>query len=116
VIGIRTKRWLLATYAFGLAAVAMQLASLQWTAKGVGGAARMTQARADGATEPVLESMRQTSHAAINRGSSLGLFGLGLAALGGLSLLLSTIKREHGWRLLAGAVLVGYVLVALLMV
>lgn len=46
----------------------------------------------------------------------LSLIGFGLAVLGGLSLLLSTVKREPGWRLLGGAVLVGYVLVSLLMV
>ncbi len=115
-MGIRTKRWLFATYALGLAAIAVQMAALHWTAQGVSGIARATQARNDGAAENVLESMRQRSHVALDRGSLLSLIGFGLAVLGGLSLLLSTIKREPGWRLLAGAVVVGYVLVALVMV
>jgi len=89
----------------------VQMAALHWTAQGVSGFARATQARNDGAAENVLESMRQRSHVALDRGSALSLIGLGLAALGGLSLLLSTIKQEPGWRLL-----VGYVLVALVMV
>jgi len=116
MMGIRTKRWLLATYALGLAAIAFQMAALHWTAQGVGGFARVTQSRHDGAAESVLDSMRQSSQVAIDRGSTLSLIGLGLAALGGLSLLLSTVHQEPGWRLLAGAVLVGYVLVSLIMV
>jgi hypothetical protein len=60
--------------------------------------------------------MRQTSRVALDRGSKLSLIGLGLAVLGGLSLLLSTVKQEPGWRLLAGAVLLAYVLVGLVMV
>ena len=35
VMGIRTKRWLLASYALGLAAIALQMAALHWTARGV---------------------------------------------------------------------------------
>ena len=60
--------------------------------------------------------MRQTSRVALDRGSTLSLIGIGLAALGGLSLLLSTVQQEPGWRLLAGGVLVGYVLLALVMI
>jgi hypothetical protein len=93
-----------------------QLAALHWTAQGVNGSARATQARADGTAESVLESMRQTSRAALHRGSVLSLIGFGLAVRGGLSVLLSTVKREPGWRLLAGAVLMAYVLVGLVMV
>jgi hypothetical protein len=106
----------LATYALGFAAIAFQFAALSATARGVSGLARATQARHDGAAEPVLESMRETAHAAIARASDLGLIGFALAVLGGLSLMLSSIKQEPGWRLLAGAVLVGYVLLSLVMV
>jgi hypothetical protein len=115
-MGIRTKRWLLATYALGLAAIALQMAALHWTAQGVSGIARAAQARNDGAPENILESMRQSSHVALERGSTLSLIGLGLAALGGLSLLLSTVQQERGWHLLAGAVLLAYVLLGLIMV
>jgi hypothetical protein len=113
---IRAKRWLLATYLFGLSAIGSQLASLQWTARGVVGRARTTQALNEGAAENVLESMRQTAQAATDRGSELSLIGVGLAALGGLSLLLSTANEEPGWRLLAGAVLLAYLLLGLVMV
>jgi hypothetical protein len=113
---IRAKRWLLATYTLGLAAIVLQFAAQQWTARGVGGFARATQARHDGAAQNVLESMRQTSHAAIQRGSILGVIGFGVAALAALSLLLSTVNREPGWRLPAGAVLLGYWLFSLMLV
>jgi hypothetical protein len=113
---IRARRWLLATYALGLAAIAMQIASLHWAAQGMVGTARATEARHQGAAETVLESMRQTSRAAAHHSDQLSLIGLGLAALAGLSLLLSTVNHEPGWRLLALAVLVAYVLVSLLMV
>ncbi len=109
------RRWLLATFALGLAAIALQMVALHWTAKGVGGSARAVQARAAGASANDLESMRQTSRAALGLGGELSMLGLGVAVVSGLCLLLSTVKRELGWRLLAGGVLVAYVLLSLVM-
>src|SRR5580698_27021 len=113
---IRVRRWLLATYALGLAAISVQIASLHWAAQGMVGTARATEARHQGAAETVLESMRQTSRAAAHHSDQLSLIGFGLAALAGLSLLLSTVRQEPGWRLLALAVLIAYLLIGLMQV
>ena len=78
--------------------------------------AKVPQAIADGASHEVLESLQQTSQAAFDRGSELCLIGFGLAALAGLSLLLSTVNQEPGWRLLALAVLIAYLLIGLMQV
>jgi hypothetical protein len=115
-VGIRARRWLLATYVLGLAAIALQIAAQRAISQGLIGRAKIPHAKAEGAAETVLESMRQRAHTAADRGSELSLIGLGLAALGGLSLLLSTVNQEPGWRLLAAAVLFAYVLISLIMV
>lgn len=110
------RRWLLATYALGLAAIAFHVAGQRAVARGLMSRAKIPQARAEGAARSAVESLRQTSQAATDRGSELCLIGFGLAAAGALSLLLSTINHEPGWRLLALAVLIAYVLQGLILV
>jgi hypothetical protein len=110
------RRWLLASFALGLVAIGFEFASKKATAKAVMTIARRTQALHEGAASDVLESMTQQSRAALDRGIVLGLIGMGLAAASGICLVVSHARQEQGWRLLAAAVLIAYVLLWLMLV
>jgi hypothetical protein len=113
---IRAKRRLLATYTLGLAAIAFHVAGQRAVAQGIMARAKMAQAISEGASHETLDSLQQASQAGHDRGAQLCLIGFGLAAAGGLSLLLSTVNQEPGWRLPAFGLLLAYVLIGLIQV
>lgn len=106
----------MAALVFGLTAIAFELAGKNASANAVRIVARKVQATTDGVPENVRESMTQQSHAALDRGKTLELISLCVAAVSGFCLVVSIARQERGWHSLAGTALIVYVLLWLIQV